>query len=84
MTEKYVLQISSDPTFYYDTAFVFNDTVEATTYALSNLIPYTQYAWRVQAICGEEFGERVLIGCIVHNGPYSVLSARLPRDIAGQ
>lgn len=57
LTEKYVLQVSTDPAFYYDTAFVFNDTVEATSYKLENLQPYTQYAWRVQAICGEEFGE---------------------------
>ena len=57
LTKKYVLQVSTDPTFYYDTAFVFNDTVEATTFALSELQPFTQYAWRVQAICGEEFGE---------------------------
>jgi hypothetical protein len=57
LTKKYVLQVSTDPTFYYDTALVFNDTVEATTLALSDLKPFTQYAWRVQAICGEEFGE---------------------------
>lgn len=57
LTKKYVLQVSTDPTFYYDTAFVFNDTVEATTFALDSLQPFTQYAWRVQAICGEEFGE---------------------------
>lgn len=57
LTKKYVLQVSTDATFYYDTAFVFNDTVEATSLALNNLKPFTQYAWRVQAICGEEFGE---------------------------
>ncbi len=57
LTKKYVLQVSEDLSFYYDTAFVYNDTVEATSFQLNNLKPHTTYAWRVQAICGEEYGE---------------------------
>ena len=55
--EKFVLQVSTDPDFYNDTAFVYNDTLTANTYALTGLKPHTRYVWRVQAICGEEYGE---------------------------
>lgn len=55
--QKYVLQVSTDYDFYYDSAFVYNDTVSATTFTVTGLQPFTTYAWRVQAICGEELGE---------------------------
>jgi hypothetical protein len=55
--EKFVLQVSTDPDFYSDTAFVYNDTLTANTYVLTGLKPHTRYVWRVQAICGEEYGE---------------------------
>jgi len=55
--EKYVLQVSTDPYFAEDTAFVYNDTVEATSYALSALQSNTTYTWRVRSICGEEYGD---------------------------
>lgn len=56
-TEKFVLQVSTDPNFYYDTAFVYNDTLTENTYTLTGLKPNTTYVWRVQAICNEEYGE---------------------------
>lgn len=56
-TEKFVLQVSTDPNFYYDTAFVYNDTLTENTYTLTGLKPHTTYVWRVQAICNEEYGE---------------------------
>ena len=56
-TEKFVLQVSTDPDFYYDTAFVYNDTLTENTYTLTGLKPHTAYVWRVQAICSEEYGE---------------------------
>lgn len=55
--QKYVLQVSTDFDFYYDSAFVYNDTVMGTTMTLTGLQSHTTYAWRVQAICGEELGE---------------------------
>ena len=56
-TEKYVLQVSTDMDFYYDTAFVFNDTVTANSITITGLKQHTTYVWRVKSICGDDLGE---------------------------
>lgn len=55
--EKYVLQVSTDMDFYYDTAFVFNDTVTANSITITGLKQHTTYVWRVKSICGDDLGE---------------------------
>ena len=55
--DKYLLQVSTDLYYAEDTAFVFNDTVEANTYKVENLEGFTEYYWRVRTICGEDLGE---------------------------
>ena len=55
--EKYVLQVSTDMDFYYDTAFVFNDTVTANTITVTGLKQHTTYVWHVKSICGDDLGE---------------------------
>lgn len=55
--EKYVLQVSTDMDFYYDTAFVYNDTVMATSVTVTGLKSHTTYIWRVKSICGDDLGE---------------------------
>ena len=55
----FVLQVSTDPYFAEDTAFVVNDTIYSNPYTVTGLSKQTSYAWRVQAICsdsGEESG----------------------------
>ena len=49
--EKYILQVSTDMDFYYDTAFVFNDTVTANTITVTGLKQHTTYVWHVKSIC---------------------------------
>ena len=49
----FVLQVSTDPYFAEDTAFVFNDTVYSNPFTVTGLANQTTYAWRVQAICSE-------------------------------
>jgi hypothetical protein len=55
--EKYILQVSTDMDFYYDTAFVFNDTVTANTITVTGLKQHTTYVWHVKSICGDDLGE---------------------------
>lgn len=55
--EKYVLQVSTDMDFCYDTAFVYNDTVMATSVTVTGLKSHTTYIWRVKSICGDDLGE---------------------------
>ena len=50
--ETYTLQVSTDPYFSYDTAFVFNETVSQVPYTVSGLETLTTYYWRVRATCG--------------------------------
>ena len=53
----FVLQVSTDPTFEDEEAFVFNDTVDSNPYTVTGLGKLTTYVWRVQAICGGGKGE---------------------------
>lgn len=55
--EKYILQVSTDMDFYYDTAFVFNDTLTANSITITGLKQHTTYVWRVKSICGDDLGE---------------------------
>ena len=50
--QTYRLQVSTDPYFGYDTAFVFNGLVTAVPYTVGGLETLTTYYWRVQASCG--------------------------------
>ena len=54
---SYLLQVSTDPYFIEEDAFVFNDEVESNTFTVEGLSPLTNYIWRVQALCGEKWGE---------------------------
>ena len=54
---SYVLQVSTDPFFTDEDAFVFNDEVKTNTVTIEHLEPLTEYVWRVQALCGERWGE---------------------------
>ena len=54
---SYLLQVSTDPYFLEEEAFAFNDVVETNTYTVEGLSPLTNYIWRVQALCGEKWGE---------------------------
>ena len=53
----YLLQVSTDPYFADEDAFVFNEEVASNTYRVEGLEPLTTYVWRVQALCGEKWGE---------------------------
>ena len=53
----YWLQVSTDPFFAKEEAFIFNGEVESDTYTVKGLQPLTTYVWRVQAQCGERWGE---------------------------
>lgn len=54
---EYILQVSTDPLFANDSAFVFNDTVKTTSQVLKGLESFTEYIWRIRTICGEDLGE---------------------------
>jgi hypothetical protein len=53
----YILQVSTDPYFVEDTAFVFNDMVATMPYTVTGLEQKTTYYWRVMAICTGNKGE---------------------------
>ena len=53
----YLVQVSTDPFFEKEDDFVFNEEVESNTCTVKNLQPLTSYVWRVQALCGERWGE---------------------------
>ncbi len=54
---SYLLQVSTDPYFADEDAFVFNGTVKSNSCRVDHLEPQTTYVWRVRAICGERWGE---------------------------
>lgn len=54
---SYNLQVSTDPYFADEDAFVFNGEVESTSTRVKGLKQQTTYVWRVQALCGERWGE---------------------------
>ncbi len=54
---RYLLQVSTDPFFAIEDAFVFNDIVESNTYRVEHLESQKTYVWRVQSICDERWGE---------------------------
>ena len=54
---SYLLQVSTDPYFANEEAFVFNGTVKSNSCRVDHLEPQTTYVWRVRAICGERWGE---------------------------
>lgn len=54
---SYLLQVSTDPFFAKEDMFIFNDFVESTTCTVKGMQPLTNYYWRVQAECGERWGE---------------------------
>lgn len=54
---SYLLQVSTDPYFIEEGAFAFNNVVKSNTYTVEGLSPLTNYIWRVQALCGEKWGE---------------------------
>ena len=53
----FILQVSTDPYFVKEESFVFNGEVKSDTYRVEGLAPKTNYVWRVQALCGERWGE---------------------------
>lgn len=53
----YRLQVSTDPYFADAEQMVFDDFVEGDTVKVEHLGPLTTYVWRVQALCGEKWGE---------------------------
>ena len=53
----YFLQVSTDPFFAKEDAFVFNEAVDDTVWTVKGLQPLSTYVWRVQAQCGERWGE---------------------------
>ena len=53
---SYLLQVSTDPYFADEDAFVFNKEVKADTFTVQGLEPLTSYVWRVQSVCGEKWG----------------------------
>lgn len=54
---SYILQVSTDPYFVDEEAFVMNGEVKTNTARVEGLLPQTTYVWRVQALCGEKWGE---------------------------
>ncbi len=54
---SYLVQVSTDPFFAKEEDFVFNEQVDANYCTVKGLQPLTNYVWRVQAICGERWGE---------------------------
>lgn len=54
---SYVLQVSTDPYFADENAFVFDDEVNSNTCRVKGLRPQTTYVWRVRCLCGERWGE---------------------------
>ena len=54
---SYLLQVSTDPFFAKEDAFIFNDFVETTTYSVKGMQPLTNYVWRVMSECGGRWGE---------------------------
>ena len=54
---SYLLQVSTDPFFAKEDAFIFNDYVETTTYSVKGMQPLTNYVWRVMSECGGRWGE---------------------------
>ncbi len=54
---SYLLQVSTDPYFVDEDAFIFNEEVNSNTWKVEHLEPQTSYVWRVQALCGEKWGE---------------------------
>ena len=53
----YWLQVSTDPNFAAEDAFVYNEPVESNTVRVEHLREQTTYVWRVRALCGEKWGE---------------------------
>ena len=54
---SFLVQVSTDPFFGREDDMVFNQEVDANTCTVKGLRPQTTYVWRVQAICGERWGE---------------------------
>lgn len=54
LSESFLLEVSTDPTFSYDTAVVFKDTVLEASYVLTGLQANTEYYWHVASLCGEQ------------------------------
>ena len=52
----YILQVSTDPYFADEEAFVFNHEVDTNVVTVEGLQPMTTYVWRVQALCGDKWG----------------------------
>ncbi len=53
----YLVQVSTDPFFSKEDEMIFNAEVATSTCTVKGLQPLTTYVWRVQAICGERWGE---------------------------
>lgn len=54
LSESFLLEVSTDLTFSYDTAVVFKDTVLEASYILTDLQANTEYYWHVASLCGEQ------------------------------
>lgn len=54
---SFLVQVSTDPFFAKEDEMVFNQEVDANTCIVKGLKSQTTYVWRVQAICGERWGE---------------------------
>ena len=54
---SFLVQVSTDPFFSKEDEMVFNGEVPSNTCTVKGLTPQTTYVWRVQALCGERWGE---------------------------
>jgi len=54
---SFLVQVSTDPFFAREDDMIFNEEVSSNTCTVKGLTPQTTYVWRVQAICGERWGE---------------------------
>lgn len=54
---SFLVQVSTDPFFSKEDEMVFNGEVSSNTCTVKGLMPQTTYVWRVQALCGERWGE---------------------------
>jgi len=54
---SYLVQVSTDPFFADERYMVYEEEVNSNTCTVKGLEPQTNYVWRVQALCGERWGE---------------------------
>ena len=57
VAHSYRLQVSTDLYFEDEKAIVYDSEVKTNSARVEGLEPLTTYVWRVQSVCGEEWGE---------------------------